>query len=439
MTYERKKPGRKPLPKDLPRKVVRHELSEAEQVCDCGHHLHEIGEETSEQLEIVPAQVYVVEHVQVKYACRACEEGVKTAPKPAQPIPRSFASPSLLAYIIVSKFLDSLPLYRQEAIFKRYKITLSRASMSNWVLKSAELLKPFYNRLLYYLIRQKIIQADETTMRVIHDGRENCPKSYMWLYQSGGYHSKCPIVLYEYQPTRAGQHAKTFLTGFSGYLQTDGFPGYHIFENENSEVTLLGCMAHARRKFHDALKALPKNSQKKPGMVQMAISKIAKLYAIEKQIKPLNAEQRYLIRQEKSKPLLDDFKKWCDDKVTKTTKDSKLGVAIRYVINQWKYLTVYLEEGNLQIDNNMAERRIKPFVIGRKNWVMNQNPRGAEASAILYSIVQTAKANNLEPFAFLTHILTELPKLGRHYDDEALEQLLPWNLTEKIQPLNKVE
>ncbi|WP_281400982.1 IS66 family transposase [sulfur-oxidizing endosymbiont of Gigantopelta aegis] len=167
-------------------------------------------------------------------------EGVKTAPKPAQPIPRSFASPSLLAYIIVSKFLDSLPLYRQEAIFKRYKITLSRASMSNWVLKSAELLKPFYNRLLYYLIRQKIIQADETTMRVIHDGRENCPKSYMWLYQGGGYHSKCPIVLYEYQPTRAGQHAKTFLTGFSGYLQTDGFPGYHIFENENSEVTLLG-------------------------------------------------------------------------------------------------------------------------------------------------------------------------------------------------------
>ncbi|MCU7806244.1 MAG: IS66 family transposase [Candidatus Thiodiazotropha sp. (ex Lucinoma borealis)] len=177
ITYERKKPGRKPLPKDLPRKVVRHELAESEQVCDCGHHLHEIGEETSEQLEIIPAQVYVVEHVQVKYACRACEEGIKTAAKPAQPIPRSFASPSLLAYIIVSKFLDSLPLYRQEAIFNRYKIDISRASMSNWVLKSAELLKPFYNRLLYYLIMQQIIQADETTLRVINDGRENCPKS----------------------------------------------------------------------------------------------------------------------------------------------------------------------------------------------------------------------------------------------------------------------
>lgn len=438
ITYERKKPGRKPLPKDLPRKVVRHELAESEQVCDCGHHLHEIGEETSEQLEIIPAQVYVVEHVQVKYACRACEEGVKTATKPAQPIPRSFASPSLLAYIIVSKFLDSLPLYRQEAIFNRYKIDISRASMSNWVLKSAELLKPFYNRLLYYLIMQQIIQADETTLRVINDGRGNCPKSYMWLYQSGDYAPESPVVLYEYQPTRAGQHAKTFLTGFSGYLQTDGFPGYHIFDGDGSNVILLGCMAHVRRKFHYALKALPKDKQKKPGMVQMAISKIAKLYAIEKQIKHLNAEQRYLIRQEKSKPLLDDFKEWCDDKVSKTSKDSKLGVAIRYVINQWKYLTIYLEDGNLQIDNNTAEQRIKPFVIGRKNWVMNQNPRGADASAILYSVVQTAKANNLEPFAFLQYILTELPKLGRHYDEKALDQFMPWNLTEKIQPLNKV-
>ena len=364
ITYERKKPGRKPLPKDLPRKVIRHKLSE------------------SEQLEIIPAQVYVVEHVQVKYACRACEEGIKIAAKPAQPIPGSIASPSLLVYIIVSRFLDSLPLYRQEAIFNRYKIDISRASMSNWVLKSAELLKPFYNRLLYYLIIQKIIQADETTLRVINDGRENTSKSYMWLYQSGDYAPEYPVVLYEYQPTCAGQHAKAFLTGFPGYLQTDSFPGYHIFDGDDSDVILLGCMAHVRRKFHDALKALPKDKQKKPGMVQMAISKIAKLYAIEKQIKYLNAEQRYLIRQEKSKPLLDDFKQWCDDKVSKTTKDSKLGVAIRYVINQWNYLTIYLEDGNLQIDNNTAEQRIKPFVIGRKNWVMNQNPRGADARCL---------------------------------------------------------
>jgi len=322
ITYTRKKPGRKPLPKDLPRKIVRHELSEAEQTCDCGHTLHAIGEETSEQLEIIPAQVNVIEHVQVKYACRACEAGITTAPKPAQPIPRSFASPSLLAYIIISKYMDSLPLYRQEGIFKRYKIDISRASMSNWVLKSSEFLKPFYDRLHYHLIAQKFIQADETTLRVVKDGRDNCPKSYMWLYQTGDYATEHPIVLYEYQATRAGQHAKNFLTGFSGYLQTDGFPGYHVMEQGHDAVILLGCMAHVRRKFHDALKALPKESQKKPGMVQMAISKIARLYAIEKQIKNLTVEQRYLIRQEKSKPVLDDFKTWCEKSSLKTLKDS---------------------------------------------------------------------------------------------------------------------
>lgn len=437
ITYTRKKPGRKPLPKDLPRKIVRHELSEAEMVCNCGHTLHAIGEETSEQLEIIPAQVNVIEHVQVKYACRACEAGITIAPKPAQPIPRSFASPSLLAYIIISKYMDSLPLYRQEGIFKRYKIDISRASMSNWVLKSSEFLKPFYDRLHYHLIAQKFIQADETTLRVVKDGRDNCPKSYMWLYQTGGYATEHPIVLYEYQATRAGQHAKTFLAGFSGYLQTDGFPGYHVMEHGHDAVILLGCMAHVRRKFHDALKALPKDAQKKPGMVQMALSKIAKLYAIEKQIKSLSVEQRYLIRQEKSKPLLDDFKIWCEKSSLQTVKDSKLGVAVNYVLNQWKYLTHYLEEGHLQIDNNTAEQHIKPFVIGRKNWVMNQTPRGANASAVLYSLVQTAKENNLEPFAFLKHILTEIPKLGRHYEKQELDQFLPWNLTAKIQALDK--
>jgi transposase len=437
ITYTRKKPGRKGLPADLPRKTERHELPESEQVCDCGHALHVAGETTSEQLEIIPAQIYVVEHVQVKYGCRACEAGIKTAPKPAQPIPRSFASPGLLAYIAVSKFLDSLPLYRQQAIFKRYNIELSRATMSNWVLKMAELLQPYYERLKFYLTAQPFIQADETTLTVVKDGRENGTKSYMWLYQSGEHRPQYPVVLYEYQATRAGRHAKTFLKGFEGYLQTDGFPGYHIMESDG-RVTLLGCMAHVRRKFDDALKALPKESRKKPGKVQMALSMIAKLYAVEAEIKNLTVEQRYLIRQQKSKPLLEQFKAWCDKSVTQLTKDSLLGKAIRYVINQWKYLTRYIEDGALQIDNNTAEQRIKPFVIGRKNWLVNQTPRGADASAVLYSLVQTAKANNLEPFAFLKHLLTELPKLDRHYDVEELDQLLPWNLIEKIQPLDKV-
>ena len=299
---QRKKPGRKPLSKHIPREVVRYELPEAERVCECGHALHEAGEDKSEQLEIIPAQVKVIEHVQVKYACRACENGIISAPKPAQPIPRSFASASLLAYIIVAKFMDSLPLYRQETIFKRLSIDLSRATLSNWMLKVAELLMPFYDRLHELLILQKILQADETTLNVIQDGRETKSKSYLWLYHSGGHESEHPIVLYEYQATRAGAHAARFLQGFSGHLQVDGYAGYHALASD--DCILVGCMAHARRKFDEAFKALPKEGRKnKMGMAQTALRQFARLYALEKQFKDLTVEQRYLLRQEKSKPL----------------------------------------------------------------------------------------------------------------------------------------
>ena len=359
ISYQYKKPGRKPLSKHIPREVVRYELPEAERVCDCGHALHEAGEDKSEQLEIIPAQIKVIEHVQVKYGCRACENGIISAPKPAQPIPRSFASASLLAYIIVAKFMDSLPLYRQETIFKRLSIDLSRATLSNWVLKAAELLIPFYDRLHELLILQKILQADETTLNVIQDGRETKSKSYMWLYQSGGHESERPIVLYEYQATRAGAHAVNFLQGFSGHLQVDGYTGYHALASD--DCILVGCMAHARRKFDEALKALPKESRKnKMGMAQIALRKFARLYALEKRFKDLTIEQRYLLRQEKSKPLLEELKQWCDNNLTKTAKDSAIGKAIRYTINQWDSLIRYIDDGNIQIDNNAAERHIKP-------------------------------------------------------------------------------
>jgi hypothetical protein len=240
--------------------------------------------------------------VQVKYGCRACENGLLTAPKPAQPIPRSFASASLLAYIIIAKFMDSLPLYRQEMIFKRLTIDLSRATLSNWVLKSAELLTPFYDRLREYLIRQTILQADETTLNVIQDGRETQAKSYMWLYQSGGHEIACPIVLYEYQATRAGSHAVSFLQGFTGYLQVDGFAGYHALESEDRH--LVGCMAHARRKFDEALKALPTASRdNKLGMAHIALRQFRALYLLEKQLKELTIAQRYcLLARKKANP-----------------------------------------------------------------------------------------------------------------------------------------
>lgn len=357
-TSRHKKPGRKPISKNIPREIIRYELPEAERVCACGHVLHEAGAETSEQLEIIPAQIKVIEHVQVKYGCRACENGIQTAPKPAQPIPRSFASASLLAYIIVAKFMDSLPLYRQEVIFNRLQIDLSRATLSNWVLKSAELLQPLYDYLQILLVRQQWIQADETTLNIIHDGRDTKSKSYMWLYQSGGLENTHPLVLYEYQATRAGAHAQTFLRGFKGYLQTDGYAGYHALASET--CIQVGCMTHARRKFDEALKALPKASQNnKMGMAQTALRKFARLYALEKEIKELAIEQRYFLRQEKAKPLLQNLKQWCDDNVAKTAKDSIIGQAIRYTLNQWDYLVRYIEDGNLHIDNNAAERHIK--------------------------------------------------------------------------------
>jgi transposase len=426
------KPGRKPLSKHIPREVIRYELPESERICACGHALHEAGEDKSEQLEIIPAQLKIIEHVQVKYGCRACETGIQTAPKPPQPIPRSFASASLLAYVIVAKFMDSLPLYRQEVIFNRLSIDLPRATLSN----------PVYDLLQGSLVRQRIIQADETTLNVIQDGRETSAKSYMWLYQSGGLENGKPIVLYDYQPTRAGAHPQAFLQGFAlagtglSYLQTDGYSGYKALASET--CIQAGCMAHARRKFDEALKALPKASQNdKLGMAQTALRKIARLYALEKEIKALTIGQRYQLRQEKAKPLLQELKQWCDDNLAKTAKESLIGKAIRYTLNQWDYLIRYIEDGNLHIDNNAAERHIKPFVIGRKNWIFNQTPRGAQASALLYSLVQTAVANNLEPFDYLRHLLSELPKLGRHYEQKALEPLLPWNLTEKIAPLKQ--
>ncbi|CAB5504675.1 Mobile element protein [Bathymodiolus azoricus thioautotrophic gill symbiont] len=222
---------------------------------------------------------------------------------------------------------------------------LSRATLSNWMLKSAELLEPFYDRLHFYLIQQKIVQADETTLNVIQDGRETKSKSYMWLYQSGSHDNQRPVVLYDCQATRAGTHAANFLQGFSGHLQVDGYAGYHPLASEH--CILVGCMAHARRKFDEALKVLPKASrQNKHGLTQTALRKFARLYAIEKQIKALSTEQRYIIRQEKSKPLMLELKQWCEANVTKTAKEAAIGKAIRYTLNQWDYLVRYLEDGN---------------------------------------------------------------------------------------------
>ena len=413
----KKKPIRKKLPADLPRETVIHDIEDKTCAC-CGNDLHHMGEERSEKLEFIPAQVKVIEHVRLKYSCRACEkEGTSTkiqlAPLPPSPIPKGIATATLLSQIITSKYQYALPLYRQESLFKQYGIELSRKTMADWMLKCADLFKPLYTRLQQILLQQGVIQADEITLKVIN---EDNVKSYMWLYCTG---TDSPsqgaipnIVLYDYQAGRAGRCAVDYLDGFTGYLQVDGYVGY-----EKTSAQLVGCWAHARRKFIEAQTAQAKG---KTGKADMALSMIQKLYRIEISLKDKSVEEKYQLRQEKAKPLLAKFFQWLT-KANVVTK-SALGKAIGYCQNQWHKLIRYIDDGNLTIDNNRAERAVKPFVIGRKNWLFSNTANGAKASAMLYSIIETAKANGLMPFDYIAHCLEQLSR-----DSSEIDSLLPWN------------
>lgn len=424
ISYTRNKPKRKPLPKDLPREVIIHDIAQEDKVCACcNSELHKIGEDKSEKLEFIPAQVKVIEHVRPKYGCRACEKDgisnhIKQAPVPPSIIPKGYATPSLLSQIITSKYQFGLPLYRQETMFKQYGIELSRKTMADWMITCADLLTPLYDRLHELILNQPVIAADETTLKVVSEDKAKC---YMWVYTSGADspEGKLPntdipnIVLYDYQSSRAGQCAVDYLQGYNGYLQVDGYAGYH-----KTQATLAGCWAHARRKFVEAKTAQGKQSS---GRVDWALNHIQKLYRIETQIKASAPEERQKIRQEKSIPLLKQFEAWLIKSEPQVLAKSKLGEAITYCINQWDKLNTYTQNGILNIDNNRAERAIKPFVIGRKNWLFSQTAKGAKASAILYSLIETAKANGLTPFDYVMHLLEHIAA-----QNNDTEQLLPW-------------
>ena len=414
----KKKPIRKKLPSDLPRETIIHDIEDKTCTC-CGNELHHMGDERSEKLEFIPAQVKVIEHVRLKYSCRRCEkEGTSTqvniAPVPASPIPKGFATATLLSQIITSKYQYALPLYRQESLFKQYGIELSRKTMADWMMKCADLFTPLYAKLQEILLQQGVIQADETTLKVINEDKV---KSYMWLYCTGTdspHKGDIPnIVLFDYQAGRAGQCAVDYLYGFTGYLQVDGYAGY-----EKTSARLVGCWAHARRKFIEAQTAQPKG---KTGKADMALSMIQKLYRIEIGLKDKNADEKYQLRQEKAKPLLDKFYQWLEK--ANVPPKTALGKAVQYCKNQWHKLIRYIEDGYLTIDNNRAERAVKPFVIGRKNWLFSNTANGAKASGMLYSIIETAKANGLTPFDYIAHCLEQLS--CAHVD---VTKLLPWNV-----------
>ncbi|MGB5446158.1 MAG: IS66 family transposase [Psychromonas sp.] len=418
--YERKKAGRKPLPAHLPRIEVVHDLADDEKVCAYdGHALHKIGEEISEQLEIIPATIRVIKNIRIKYGCRACEQGIKTASMPKQAIPKSNATPGLLAYVAISKYQDALPLYRQENIFKRHGIDIPRATLANWMIKVGTLFIPLVNLMRDYLVSHRLIHYDETRYQVLNEpGKTAQSLSYMWVGVAGAIGQR--VILFDYSPSRAGHVPVQLLDGFDGYLVTDDYSGYNA-ACKKGNITRVGCWAHARRKFDEALKV----QKKKSGKAQVAINYIAKLYRIETSINALPAEQKQQARQDKSSPIIEEMQVWLETSLTQVNVTSKLGIALRYLNNNWVRLTRFLEDGIIPLDNNAAENAIRPFVVGRKNWLHSNSVKGANASAAIYSMIETAKANELEPYAYLSYIIKELPLVETI---EQFESLLPWNV-----------
>lgn len=421
--HTRKKSGRKKLPDTLPRVDVIHTLSEEERRCPHdGKPLAEIGAVISEQLDIVPARIQVIRHIRTQYACD-CGQCIKTAALPPQPIPKSLASPGLLAHITVSKYQDALPLYRQETILKRIGVELPRATLANWMIQAGTLIQPVINLLRDQLLIYDIIQMDETSVQVLKEaGKTAQSKSYLWL-QRGGPPDR-PVVLYDYDPGRGAGVPKRLLEGFTGYLQTDGYDGYNAVVAVNG-LMHVGCMAHARRKFSEAVKAQGKN--KKRGKAHQGLALIQRLYRVEKQARKWTPENRHTHRQQHARPILDEIRTWLDKTLPQVLPTSATGKALNYLNNEWDKLIRYLEDGRLEIDNNGAENAIRPFVVGRKNWLFSTSVKGVNASANLYSLIETAKANGLEPYAYLRHLFTELP---RAETVEAIEALLPGNINQ---------
>ena len=418
------------VPETIPVEVVEHRLSEEERVCpQCGERMREIGTEVRETLKLIPAKAILRRDVYYTYPCENCEKNdistpIMKAPKEPSVIPGSFASPEAIAHIMTQKFVMASPLYRQEQEWARQGLKLSRQTMSNWVLRAAEdYLLPVYEELHRQLVKRKVLHADETTLQVLHEpGKKAQTKSYMWLYRTGQDDGP-PIVLYEYQPSQKAEHAEKFLNGFSGYLHADGYQGYHKLP-ENIRVA--GCWAHARRKFDEALNALP--TDKREGTAALAgLEYCNKLFAWEERFKELSPEERIKHRLKEEKPILDALLAWADS--VSAAPKSALGKALHYLKEQWPYLLRYLEDGRLELSNNRAERSIKPFVIGRKNFLFANTPLGAQASAVIYSLIETAKEAKLAPFRYLTWVLQTAPTLDRTVEGWAVP-LIPANAPE---------
>lgn len=411
------KAGRRALAAHLPRIEVRHELPAVERVCACGTALHEIGAETSEQLDYIPAKIQVIRHVRPKYACAHCHSGVKIAPVPAQILPRSNAAPGLLAHLVTAKYVDSLPLHRQETIFARHGIALPRATQAAWIIAVAQQLQPLVNLMDERLRTSGYIRIDETPVQVLTSEKSANREHWMWIRVAGPPGQR--LILFEYDASRGSQVAERLLEGAHGYVQSDGYAAYDAVAARLG-LAHVGCFAHARRRFFEAIQALPKPEQKTNTAAHEIVRRIDALYTIERDLKAMNAEARALERHRRGVPLLGALHDFASSLLQQTLPSGKLGEALAYLIKQWPKLIRYVEDGRLAIDTNLAENAIRPFALGRRNWLFADTVKGAKASATIYGIVETAKANGLEPYAYLRTLLERLPHAKTVADFEAL-------------------
>ena len=426
--------GRKPLPDWIPRVEELHDLADSEKVCPRdGAALERIGEDASEQLEIIPAELRIVRHVRPKYACPTCHEGVHAAALPPQPIPKSFASPALLAHVAVAKYADALPLYRQETQLARLGIELPRATLAGWMVKAGELVQPLINLLQEDLVAGGSVQCDETPFQVLKGtGKLATATSYLWVLR--GVARDRPLLLYTYAPSRGAEVPRRLLEGFRGVLQTDGYAGYDEV-GEQPGILHVGCWVHARRKFDEAVKSLSAAERKAPAdeapLALHALRQIGELYRIEREHALVEAspDVRLRVRTMHTRPVIEALRTWLDASLPRVAPQTLTGKALAYLDAQWPKLVRVLDDGRVALDTNLVENAIRPFVLGRKNWLFADTARGAEASASLYSLIESAKANGLEPTAYLRHVFTALPRATTLAE---IEPLLPHRIDRAV-------
>ena len=434
-SHTRNKQGRKKISEDIPRKEIIHDLTDEEKKCSCCGKVRPcIGEDVTEELDIIPQQIFVNKHIKKKYGPCSCDDflgenlpEIKTAKAPERFIPGGIATPGLIAYSVTSKFCDALPFYRQARIFSRFGVDISRATLCNWSLLAAEKCGPLLDVLAQILRESPVIRMDETTVQVLHEeNRSASSKSYMWVAYGYGNEER-PLLLYQYHPTRSSEVPKSFLENYSGFVQTDGYGGYNFNDPAyNGKIVHVGCLAHARRDFEKAYQ-----TNKKSKCAHTALSYIRDIYKLESDLrnKTLSADEFVRKRKDEMIPLLEKFHNWLAEQQKIILPSSRSGKAVSYTLGQWNKIIRFLDHHLLTPDNNKIENAIRPFAVGRKNWLFSNTPRGARSSACFYSLIESAKANNLEPYYYLRYIFE---KMAGCTNKEEFRSLLPDMITQEM-------